>query len=60
MIRISLPLAKTIWRNTEDELYQLHDDGTESLVEGMETLDDSATYGIEGEIFGAPYEELNG
>jgi hypothetical protein len=37
------------------EVYQLFDDGSESLVEYLDSINPTYRYGIEGELFGEPY-----
>ncbi len=60
MIEINAETAEAIWgEHDTTEVYILHDDGSESLVEweDHEDFDHSLRFGIEGEIFGEPYKE---
>lgn len=46
----------------QQEVYALYPDGSEAIIEGG--LNDlwqykGCKYGLEGELFGAPYEEIN-
>lgn len=58
MIKISVEQARIILsENWNREVYQLHDDGSESLVTDEFEIEDDCAYGIEGELFGEPYGE---
>ena len=58
MIRINSDTALALQKYSDQEVYILHDDGAESLIEDSEEilLAPDASYGIEGEVFGEPYE----
>lgn len=58
MIKVSTEAAHAL-AQTNQELYTLHDDGSESLVEidNITDFDKSLQYGIEGELFGEPYHD---
>lgn len=64
MIKINHQTARAIWGEYDTcEVYVLHDDGTESLLEvegdDHENFDETLQYGIEGEIFGETYDNSN-
>lgn len=48
MVKISHETAQAIMRFCDVEVYELHDDGSESLVDELEP---DRQYGIEGEVF---------
>ena len=56
MIRISFETAKSIWQMGDAEVYELYEDGTEARAND-EALDSNIQYGIEGEMFGKPYDD---
>ena len=61
MIKIDSDLAMMIWKYSSMELYELHEnDGSESLVYGVDVdeLNPLLQYGIEGDLFGEPYESI--
>lgn len=59
MIEISRHTAQSIWKNGDAELYELLDDGAESLLLGCDDFNNAVSnggrFGIEGELFGEPY-----
>lgn len=56
MIRINAAAACALYL-VNTEVYELHDDGSESLVTNYYNILPTRQYGIEGEVFGEPYEE---
>ncbi|MET4003885.1 hypothetical protein ABIB48_002623 [Arthrobacter sp. UYCu511] len=57
MIEISKEAAVCVWTCAAVELYELHDDMSESLIKDEEQLLTCERFGIEGELFGEPYPE---
>lgn len=56
MIKITKRMALKLWTLPSVEIYELHSDGAESLIETDTHFNKVRQYGIEGELFGEPYE----
>lgn len=56
MIEIAPSEADMMFNENNREVYRLHDDGSESLVTSFADITLDGRYGIEGELFGQPYD----
>ncbi|MGO4470361.1 hypothetical protein AB4Y95_00280 [Arthrobacter sp. M-10] len=56
MIEISEHQARLLAAGEDFEIFSLHSDGSESVIESIEEFDEAERYGIEGQLFGKPYE----